>query len=66
MTEMYMKGVTFHTGRVHSRAVLPAVLRLLETRRVDPDLITTERARWADAADAILAYSTKLVIERDP
>ena len=65
MTEMYMKGITFHTGRVHSRTVLPAVLSLLEARRIDPGLITTERARWSDAAEAILGYTTKLIIERE-
>src|SRR2546422_4373760 len=66
MTEMYMKGVTLHTGRVHSRAVLPAVLDLIATHPSDPELVVTERARWADAADAILGYTTKLVIEREP
>ena len=60
-----MKGITFHTGRVHSRTVLPAVLSLLEARRIDPELITTERARWPDADEAILGYTTKLVIERE-
>ena len=64
MTEMYMKGVTFHTGRVHSRAVLPEVLALLAARRIDPDLVTTERAAWEDAPEALLRYTTKLVIER--
>jgi alcohol dehydrogenase len=64
MTEMYMKGVTFHTGRVHSRAVLPEVLALLAARRIDPDLVTTERAAWEDAPEALLQYTTKLVIER--
>ncbi len=65
MTEMYMKGVTFHTGRVHSRTVLPEVLSLIAGRRLDPDVVVTERARWSDAPEAILAYTTKLIIARD-
>jgi threonine dehydrogenase-like Zn-dependent dehydrogenase len=64
MNEMYMKGISFHTGRVHSRAVLPEVLALLVERRFDPDLVTTERASWNEAPEALLHYTTKLVVER--
>jgi threonine dehydrogenase-like Zn-dependent dehydrogenase len=64
MTEMYMKGVSLHTGRVHSRTVLPEVLALIEAKRIDPDIVTTERAAWDDAAEAIVDYTTKLIIER--
>jgi alcohol dehydrogenase len=66
MLEMYTRGVTLHTGRVHSRSVLPAVLDLLASRRLDADLVTTERARWEEAAEALPAYTTKLVVEREP
>ena len=59
-----MKGISFHTGRVHSRAVLPEVLALLAERRFDPDLVTTERASWNEAPEALLQYTTKLVVER--
>jgi alcohol dehydrogenase len=64
ITEMYMKGVSFHTGRVHSRTVLPDVLQLIAERRIDPGLVTTEHAGWAAAAEAIPGYTTKLVFER--
>jgi alcohol dehydrogenase len=66
MLEMYTKGITFHTGRVHSRSVLPRVLRLLAERRIATDLVTTERVGWDEAATAIVDYTTKLVIERAP
>ncbi|HME92546.1 MAG TPA: alcohol dehydrogenase catalytic domain-containing protein [Myxococcaceae bacterium] len=65
LTEMDMKGVTLSTGRVHSRAVLPAVLELIETKRIAPELITTATASWRDAADALLQYTTKLVVVRE-
>jgi len=64
LTEMYMKGVTFTTGRVHSRRVLPEVLGLLAARRIAPELVTSETATWDDAADAIVGYTTKLIISR--
>ena len=64
MTEMYMKGIGFHTGRVHSRTALPAVLSLIQTRRIAPGAVTTETATWDDAARAILGYTSKLIVER--
>lgn len=65
MTEMYMKGVTLSTGRVHSRTVLPAVLDLIATQRIAPERVTTETAAWQDAAEALAHYTTKLIILRD-
>ncbi len=64
LTDMYMKGATFVTGRVHSRAVLPDVLALLAAKRVDPEAVVTERVSWDDAPRAILGYTTKLIVER--
>ena len=65
MLELYMKGITFTTGRVHSRTVLPAVLDLIAAGRIDPTRVTTETAPWGEAADALLGYSTKLIVLRD-
>ncbi len=64
LTEMYMKGVTFVTGRVPSRTVLPEVLRLIESQKIKPETITSEIATWQDASSAILDYTTKLVVVR--
>ena len=66
LLEMYMKGISFVTGRVPSRTVLPEVLRLIETGRFDPSLITSETALWSEAADAVGSYTTKLVVTRRP
>ena len=66
LLEMYMKGITFTTGRVPSRTVLPEVLRLIRIGRLDPAMITSETASWAEAADAVGSYTTKLVVTRRP
>jgi alcohol dehydrogenase len=65
LTEMYMKGVTFSTGRVHSRTVLPEILRLIEAKRLKPELVTTETATWREADSALLDYTTKLIVLRE-
>ena len=65
LTEMYMKGVTFGTGRVHSRTILPEILRLIETGQFDPDAIRTETASWGEAPEALLEYTVKLVVVRE-
>ena len=64
MAEMYMKGVTFLTGRVQARHLMPEVLELIRAGRFDPSHVTTETAAWDDAADAIVHYTTKLVVTR--
>ncbi|MGH7820719.1 MAG: alcohol dehydrogenase catalytic domain-containing protein [Candidatus Binatia bacterium] len=64
ITEMYVKGITLQTGRAQSRTLLPQVLELIASGRVDPGLVTTERAAWEDAPEAILGYTTKLVLTR--
>lgn len=64
ITEMYMKGITFRTGRVQSRTLLPEILELIRSGRIDPRRVTTETASWEDAPRAILQYSVKLVVLR--
>jgi threonine dehydrogenase-like Zn-dependent dehydrogenase len=65
LLEMYTKGITFRTGRVHVREVMGHVLQLAAAGSVHPELVTTRVAPWADAAEALLEGGwTKLVIER--
>ena len=65
LLEMYTKIVTFKTGRVHARPIMPEVLGLAERGVFHPELITTRVIEWPDAADALLERDwTKLVIER--
>ncbi len=60
----YGIGLTFITGRAHSRALLPEVLDLLASQRLDVTPATTRVARWEDAVEALLEPSTKVVVTR--
>jgi alcohol dehydrogenase len=66
LLEMYTKGITFRTGRVHAREAIPHVLELAAAGSLEPERITTRVMPWADAADALSECDwTKLVIERE-
>jgi alcohol dehydrogenase len=65
LLEMYTKGITFKTGRVHAREAMPQVLELAAAGRVHPELVTSGVVGWADAREALLERDwTKLVIAR--
>ena len=49
LAEMYMRGIHLHTSRVSSRAVLPEVLELVSSGRLDPAAVTSTVAAFADA-----------------
>ena len=63
LLEMYSRGITFITGRPNAVADLPAVIDLISTKEIDPDIITTY-AGWDDAPDLIFGSYTKLVLTR--
>ena len=62
--EMYTKGITFQTGRLHARHVMPRALQLVAEGRIHPELVTAEVADWSDAPEALVAHQAKLVITR--
>lgn len=64
LLDAYRKGVTFITGRVDSRAVLPDAIAAIASGRLAPELVTTRAAPWSDAADALLDPGPKVVIVR--
>jgi alcohol dehydrogenase len=65
LLEMYTKGVTFHTGRVHARAAMPQVLELAASGALQPQRVTSRVVAWDDAPEALAAGDwTKLVIAR--
>ncbi|MDX2169805.1 MAG: alcohol dehydrogenase catalytic domain-containing protein [Deltaproteobacteria bacterium] len=64
LRSMYGTGITFITGRVHARAVLPSVLELTCCGRLHPELVTTVTASWDDAPEALLDSGPKVVITR--
>jgi alcohol dehydrogenase len=63
--EMYVKGITFHTGRVHACAAIPEVLELAAAGRITPEKVTSRVADWEEAPEALADPPTKLVIARD-
>ena len=64
LLEMFTKGIRFHTGRAYARPAMEPVLDLVSSGAFEPELITGETARWADAAEAIVGHRSKLVISR--
>jgi threonine dehydrogenase-like Zn-dependent dehydrogenase len=62
--DMYVRGVTFHTSRVSSRAVLPEVLALVADEKLNPAAVTSRVASFEEAPDALADPPTKLVMTR--
>ena len=60
----YGIGLTFLTGRVSSRTVVPHVLALLADAKLEVGPVVTRLAAWEDAIDAMLDPGVKTVIVR--
>lgn len=63
--DMYNTGVTFKTGRVNSREVIPQILDLVRSGKLQPEKFTTRLASWDDAPQALLENTTKVIISRE-
>jgi threonine dehydrogenase-like Zn-dependent dehydrogenase len=61
---MYRKSMSFHTGWVHTHAIIDEPLRLITEGIFDPSPVTTKIVAWEDAADAMVEPFTKLIISR--
>jgi threonine dehydrogenase-like Zn-dependent dehydrogenase len=64
--DMYSKSATFHIGVSHPRRDIPEILPLIQSGKFKPEQITTLVADWADAPQAYLEETTKLVLKREP
>ena len=64
LLEMYTRGVTFHVSRADSRRLLPEVIDLVASQRLDPLRIPTTVVPWDQAPSAWLEPATKLVLVR--
>ncbi|HEY3190829.1 MAG TPA: alcohol dehydrogenase catalytic domain-containing protein [Solirubrobacteraceae bacterium] len=62
LLEMYTRGCTLHTGRVHARALIPDVLALVTAGRLDPGIVTSAVVGFDDAPAALADPPTKLVL----
>jgi alcohol dehydrogenase len=66
LLQMYTKIVTFKTGRIHARSIMPHVLELAERGELRPERIVTRTVGWSDAPEALAELDwTKLVIARE-
>ena len=62
----YTKGLDFHIGRAHAVSLLPEVMPLIASGRLQPERVTTRVVDWAEAPEAYLEDSIKLVVRRSP
>jgi threonine dehydrogenase-like Zn-dependent dehydrogenase len=61
---MYVHGGTLSTGLANVRADLPDILRTIQSGALKPELVTTHRAEWSDATEALLTPATKVILVR--
>jgi alcohol dehydrogenase len=64
LTVAYMKGLTFHTSRVHSRATFPDALACMACGKFHPERVTSRVVPFADAGDAMTDPGPKVVFTR--
>ena len=64
LTQAYYKGITVHTGRVQSSAVLGDVLGCVACGKLHPQPVTHRVASFAEAGDAMTDPGSKLVFCR--
>jgi alcohol dehydrogenase len=62
LLEMYTRGCTLHTSRVHARAVIPDVLALVAAGTLEPQAVTSAVVGFDDAVDALADPPTKLIL----
>jgi threonine dehydrogenase-like Zn-dependent dehydrogenase len=66
LLQMYTKIVTFKTGRIHARAIMPHVLELAARGDLKPERVITRTVDWSQAPEALAELDwTKLVIARE-
>jgi alcohol dehydrogenase len=64
LMQMFANDSALHTGVSHARACLHDVLDLIQSKKFQPQKITTLVANWEDAAEAYLERTTKVVVHR--
>ena len=62
---MYRKSMSFHTGWVHTHAIIDEPLEIIHSGRFNPSPVTTIVADWEDAAEALCEPFVKVIIRRD-
>ena len=66
LLEMYTHGITFITGRVDARPLIPAILAAVRSGKLRPEMVTSAVVSWDDAPTALLERDiNKLVMVPD-
>jgi alcohol dehydrogenase len=63
LTHAYYKGLTFMTGRVNSRPILPHVLDCIACGALHPEHVTHRIVQRSDAAEAMTDPGPKLIFD---
>ncbi|HEU0250704.1 MAG TPA: hypothetical protein VFR48_08270, partial [Solirubrobacteraceae bacterium] len=53
LLSMYVRNATLHVSRTHARAVMPAVLELMQSGALQPERVTTRVAALDDAPSVL-------------
>jgi len=61
---MYTLGIRFFIGRTHAASLLPVVMPLISSGRLEPEAVTTRVVGTEEARTAWLEPATKLVVVR--
>lgn len=62
--EMYFTGVTFKTGVVEARPLMPRILEMIADGSFDPSLPITRYSPWDDAVAALAEPADKTILHR--
>jgi alcohol dehydrogenase len=65
LTRAYYKGLSFHTGRVHSRATFPDALNCIACGKLHPERVTHRVVPFSEAIDAMTDAGPKVVFVAD-
>lgn len=65
LRDMYARNITLKLGRVHARAHMHETLDLMQSGCLHPEHVITRRATFAEAAEAILDPTNKVVFVAD-
>lgn len=61
---MYRKSISFHTGWVHTHALIQEPLALIASGQFDPSPVTSRVVSWAQAKDELVKPFTKIIVSR--
>jgi threonine dehydrogenase-like Zn-dependent dehydrogenase len=64
LLDMYTRGITFRTGRVNARTVMPRLVDLIIGGALHPELVTAATVLWDEADTALAELNAKTLVIR--